>query len=104
MMWMWDNYTTDVNQRKEIYVSPLLATLGQLKGLPPTLIQTAENDILRDEGEAYARKLDEAGVKVTVTRYNGMIHDWGLLNALSTVPGTKSAMLQAAAEIKKALK
>ena len=104
MMWMWDNYTTDANQRKEIYASPLQATTAQLKGLPPTLIQTAENDILRDEGEAYARKLDEAGVKVTATRYNGMIHDWGLLNALSNIPGTQSAILQAAAELKKALK
>ena len=104
MMWMWDNYTTDANQRKEIYASPLLATTAQLKGLPATLIQTAENDILRDEGEEYARKLDEAGVKVTATRYNGMIHDWGLLNAISTIPGTKSALLQAAAELKNALK
>ena len=104
MMWMWDNYTTDASQRKEIYASPLLATKEQLKGLPPALVQTAENDILRDEGEAYARNLDEAGVKVTATRFNGMIHDWGLLNAISTVPGTKSALLQAAAELKKALK
>lgn len=104
MMWMWDNYTTDPNKRKEIYASPLQATTEQLKGLPPALVQTAENDILRDEGEAYARKLDEAGVKVTATRYNGMIHDWGLLNALSEVSGTQSALLQAAAELKKALK
>ena len=104
MMWMWDNYTTDVNQRKEIYASPLQATVEQLRGLPTALVQTAENDILRDEGEAYARKLDEAGVKVTATRFNGMIHDWGLLNFISTIPGTKSAMLQAGAELKKALK
>ena len=104
MMWMWDNYTTNANERKEIYASPLLATTEQLKGLPPALVQTAENDILRDEGEAYARKLDEAGVKVTTTRYVGMIHDWGLLNGLSTVPGTKSAMMQAGRELKKALK
>jgi acetyl esterase len=103
MMWMWDNYTTDPKQRKEIYASPLQATHSQLEGLPPALVQTAENDILRDEAEAYARKLDEAGVKVTATRYNGMIHDWGLLNPLSTIPGTKSALLQAAAEIKNAL-
>ena len=104
MMWMWDNYTTDANQRKEIYASPLQATVEQLRGLPTALIQTAENDILRDEGEAYARKLDEAGVKVTAIRFNGMIHDWGLLNFISTIPGTKSAMLQAGAELKKALK
>lgn len=104
MMWMWDNYTTDPKQRKEVYAAPLQATSSQLKGLPPALVQTAQNDILRDEGEAYARKLDEAGVKVTATRYNGMIHDWGLLNPISTVPGTKSALLQAASEIKKALK
>jgi acetyl esterase len=104
MVWFWDNYTTDLNARKDIYASPLQATTNQLKGLPTALIQTAENDVLRDEGEAYARKLDEAGVKVTATRYNGMIHDWGLLNPLATVPGTGSAMLQAAAELKKALK
>jgi acetyl esterase/lipase len=104
MMWMWDNYTADPKQRKEIYASPLQAAISQLKGLPPALVQTAQNDILRDEGEAYARKLDEAGVKVTATRYNGMIHDWGLLNPLSAIPGTKSALLQAASEIKKALK
>ncbi|WP_221931747.1 alpha/beta hydrolase [Flavobacterium sp. GT3R68] len=104
MIWFWENYTSDPNQRKEIYASPLLASLEQLKNLPPALVQTAENDVLRDEGEAYARKLDAAGVKVTATRYNGMIHDWGLLNGLSTVPGTKSALLQAAAELKKAFK
>ena len=104
MKWFWDNYTMDANQRKEIYASPLQATIEQLKGLPRALIQTDENDVLRDEGEAYGRKLDEAGVKVTVTRYNGMIHDWGLLNPLSNLTGTKSVLLQAAAEIKNALK
>lgn len=104
MKWFWDNYTTDQNARKEVYASPLQASLEQLKGLPPALVQVAENDVLRDEGEAYARKLDEAGVKVTAVRYDGMIHDWGLLNPLSQVPGTHAALLQAATEIKKALK
>ena len=104
MKWFWDNYTVDPRQRQEIYASPLMATREQLKGLPPALIQTAEKDVLRDEGEAYGRKLDAAGVDVTVTRYNGMIHDFGLLNALSQVPGTRSALLQASEELKVRLK
>ncbi|MGV8135247.1 MAG: alpha/beta hydrolase [Mangrovibacterium sp.] len=101
MKWMFDLYTTDPADRKEIYISPLRATTEQLKGLPPALIQVAENDILRDEGEAYGRKLDEAGVPVTLVRYNGMIHDFGLLNALAELPAVKSAFYQAAAELKK---
>jgi len=104
MKWFWDNYTTDPKQRHEIYASPLLATPEQLAGLPPALVQTAEKDVLRDEGEAYARKLDAAGVDVTVTRYVGMIHDFGLLNVLSQVPATRSAMLQASEELRKRLK
>ena len=104
MKWFWDNYTTDPKQRQEIYASPLRATTEQLKDLPPALVQTAENDVLRDEGEAYARKLDAAGVAVTAVRYGGLIHDYGLLNALSTVPGTRSALLQASEELKKHLK
>lgn len=104
MKWFWDNYIVDPNARKELYASPLQATIKQLKGLPPAFIAVAENDVLRDEGEAYARKLDQAGVPVTAVRYNGMIHDWGLLNPLAHVPGTKSVMLQAATEIRKALK
>lgn len=102
MQWFWDNYTSDLEKRKEIYASPLQATLDQLKGLPPAIVMTAENDVLRDEGEAYARKLDEAGVRVAMVRYNGMIHDWGMLNALATIPGTRAAMSQGAAELKKA--
>jgi acetyl esterase/lipase len=97
MKWFWDNYTTDAKQRNEIYASPLRATTAQLKGLPPALVQTAGADVLRDEGEAYARKLDEAGVPVTSVRYNGMIHDYGLLNVVSQVPEVRSAMLQASA-------
>jgi acetyl esterase len=104
MKWMYDQYTTDPKQRKEIYASPLQATVEQLKGLPPVLIQVAENDILRDEGEAFGRKLDEAGVTVTTVRYNGVIHDFGLLNGLAEVPATKSLFVHAAAELRKYLK
>jgi acetyl esterase/lipase len=104
MIWFWDHYLPEVSKRKEIYASPLQATLTQLKGLPPTLIQTAENDVLRDEGEAFARKLDEAGVPVTLTRYNGLIHDYGLLNPLASVPAVQMALLQAGAVIRAALK
>ncbi len=104
MKWFWDNYTTDASQRAEIYASPLRATTDQLKGLPPALIQTAGADVLRDEGEAYARKLDQAGVPVTAVRYNGMIHDYGLLNVVSQVPAVRSALLQASDELKQHLK
>ena len=104
MKWMWDHYTTDVNQRKEKYATPINATLEELKGLPPALVQTAEHDILRDEGEAYARKMAEAGVPVTLTRYQGMIHDYGLLNPIANVPAVQSALIQAAAVIKSTLK
>ena len=103
MIWFWDNYLPSLKKRNEIYASPLQATINQLKGLPPALIQTAENDVLRDEGEAYARKLDEAGVPVSLTRYGGLIHDYGLLNPLAEVPAVKTALLQAAAFIKKSL-
>lgn len=99
MIWFWDNYLPDVEKREEIYASPLRATIEELKGLPPALIQTAENDVLRDEGEAYARKLDEAGVPVTLTRHMGLIHDYGLLNPLADVPAVRTAILQAAATI-----
>ena len=104
MKWFRDAYTTDPKQRKEIYASPLQATPEQLKDLPPAMVQTAGNDVLRDEGEAYARKLDEAGVDVTAVRYEGLIHDYGLLNALSKVPAVRDALHQAAGMLKKRLK
>jgi acetyl esterase/lipase len=100
MAWFWDNYTTDAKARKQIYASPLQATTEQLKGLPPTLIQTAEFDVLRDEAEAYGRKLDAAGVHVKSVRYNGMIHDFGLSNAFSHLPAPRSAIAQASQELK----
>lgn len=103
MKWMWDLYIPDAEDRKAHHASPLRSTLEQLAGLPPALIQVAENDILRDEGEAYGRKLDEAGVEVTTIRYDGMIHDFGLLNALANEPGVKSLFVHAAAELKRRL-
>jgi acetyl esterase/lipase len=103
MKWFWDNYTTDPKQRAEIHASPLRATTEQLRGLPPAMVQTAGNDVLRDEGEAYARKLDAAGVDVIAVRYSGMIHDWGLLNPLSHVPGTVASLRQLGEELKRRL-
>jgi len=103
MIWFWDNYIPDPKQRQEIYASPLNATIEQLKGLPPALIQTAENDVLCDEGEAYAHKLNAAGIHVTSVRYNGMIHDFVFLNAFSHTPTSQAALQQVSEELKKHL-
>ncbi|MFP9114468.1 alpha/beta hydrolase [Flavobacterium sp. RHBU_3] len=103
MKWMWDNYTTDLTQRKEKYASPLQASLDELKDLPPALVQVAENDILHDEGVAYARKLDEAGVPTTITEYKGFIHDYGMLNPLEHIPAVQTSVQQAAVALKTAL-
>ncbi|MDN3707187.1 alpha/beta hydrolase [Myroides ceti] len=103
MKWMWNHYTTDLNKRKEKYASPLQATLQELKNLPPALVQIAENDILHDEGLAYARKLDEAGVPTTITVYKGFIHDYGMLNPLAHIPAVQTSVHQASIALKKAL-
>lgn len=94
MKYGWDLYAPDEKTRNLPYVSPLRASVAELKGLPPALVITAENDPLRDEGEAYARKLKEAGVSVNAVPYNGTIHDFVLLNALRTVPSTEAAIQQ----------
>jgi acetyl esterase len=94
MKYGWDLYAPDAKMRDNPYVSPLRASIEQLKDLPPALVITAENDPLRDEGEAYARKLKEAGVNVDAVRYNGTIHDFVLLNALRHVPSTEAAIEQ----------
>jgi acetyl esterase/lipase len=94
MKYGWDLYAPDAKTRDNPYVSPLRASLDAMKGLPPALVITAENDPLRDEGEAYARKLKEAGVVVTAVRYNGTIHDFVLLNGLRHVPSTEAALQQ----------
>jgi acetyl esterase/lipase len=95
MRWFWDQYTTDEAQRDEITASPLRASTEQLAGLPPALVVTAEADVLRDEGEAYGRKLRAAGVDVTATRYEGVIHDFVMLNALRETNGAGAAIDQA---------
>ncbi|GAO44699.1 alpha/beta hydrolase [Flavihumibacter petaseus] len=99
MIWFWDSYINK-EQRREIYAAPLQATTEQLAGLPPALVQTAENDVLRDEGEAYARKMNAAGVGVALVRMQGMIHDYGLLNPLAPLTGVQSALRYAASELK----
>lgn len=94
MKYGWDLYAPDAKTRDNPYVSPLRASPEELKNLPPALLITAENDPLRDEGEAYARKLKDAGNVVTAVRYNGTIHDFVLLNGLRHVPSTEAALQQ----------
>ncbi len=103
MQWFWDQYTTDPAQRAEITASPLRASLDQLAGLPPALVITAEADVLRDEGEAYANKLRAAGVPVTAVRYQGIIHDFVMLNALRETAAADAAIAQASAVLRAAL-
>ncbi|MBN9745712.1 esterase [Amycolatopsis sp. A1MSW2902] len=95
MKWFWDQYTTDEVQRAEITASPLRATVEQLTGLPPALVITGEADVLRDEGEAYAAKLRQAGVPVTAVRYQGVIHDFVMVNALRETHAAEAAITQA---------
>jgi acetyl esterase/lipase len=92
MMWFWDQSTNEPTHRAQITASPLRATLDQLQGLPPALVITAEADVLRDEGEAYASKLREAGVRVTAARFQGTIHDFVMLNVTSGTAATRGAM------------
>ncbi|MEU8717682.1 alpha/beta hydrolase [Streptomyces sp. NPDC048663] len=95
MQWFWDQYTTDEAERAQITASPLRATVEQLKDLPPALVVTGEADVLRDEGEAYANKLREAGVPVTAVRFQGIIHDFVMLNALRGTHAAEAAVSMA---------
>ena len=103
MQWFWDQYTTDPAQRAQITASPLRATPGQLVGLPPALVITAEADVLRDEGEAYAARLRAAATAVTPVRYDGITHDFMMLNPLSATHATRAAVAQALATLRQAL-
>ena len=103
MKWFWDQYTTDETKRAEITASPLRATKEQLAFFPPTLVVTAECDVLRDQGEAFAAKLREAGVKVTAVRYGGIIHDFVMVNSMHETNAAKGAIAQAVAHLKEHL-
>ncbi|MFK4066575.1 alpha/beta hydrolase [Streptomyces sp. NPDC029674] len=103
MQWFWDQYTTDEAERAQITASPLRATTEQLTGLPPALVITGEADVLRDEGEAYANKLREAGVPVTAVRFQGIIHDFVMLNALRETHAAEAAITLATGTLRAAL-
>ncbi|WP_433654231.1 alpha/beta hydrolase [Nocardia sp. CA-128927] len=103
MKWFWDQYTTSAEDRAQITASPLRATTEQLSGLPPALVITAENDVLRDEGEAFAAKLRTAGVRVIQARYGGIIHDFVMVNSMHDTNAAKAAVAQAVAVLRSAL-
>jgi acetyl esterase len=103
MQWFWDAYLPDPAARKQPTATPLNASLHELAGLPEALVIVDENDVLRDEGEAYAGRLSDAGVRVTSVRYNGTIHDFVMLNALADTPATRGAIAQAVGALKTAL-
>jgi acetyl esterase len=103
MAWFWDCYCPDVERRAEPFASPLRASDEQLAGLPPALLIVDEADVLRDEGEAYAARLRAAGVAVTTVRYDGITHDFMMLNPLSETRATRAAVAQASATLRQAL-
>ncbi|MGW1273830.1 alpha/beta hydrolase [Streptomyces sp. NPDC002491] len=103
MQWFWDQYTTDESERAQITASPLRATPEQLKDLPPALVITGEADVLRDEGEAYGNRLREAGVPVTAVRFQGVIHDFVMLNALRPTYAAEAAINLAVGTLRDAL-
>jgi acetyl esterase len=103
MKWFWDAYLPDAARRSAPTASPLRATLEQLRGLPPALVITDEADVLRDEGEAYGRKLRQAGVDVTAVRYEGVFHDFMMLNALAETNANRDATAQTARALTAAL-
>jgi len=103
MAWFWDAYLPDVERRSEPYASPLQASDEQLADLPPALVIVDEADVLRDEGEAYAARLRAAGVPVTTVRYDGITHDFMMLNPLSQTRATRGAIAQAISFLRDAL-
>jgi acetyl esterase/lipase len=102
MAWFWDSYLPDREKRVEITASPLRASLQDLAGLPPAFVIVDENDVLRDEGEAYARRLIEAGVPTTIVRYDAIMHDFMMLNPVRETQATTAAVEQAIHVLRKA--
>ena len=92
MEWFVNSYICDEKEKSNIYLSPLKTSAERLEHLPPAMIITAENDILRDEGEMFARRLRDSGVDVYSVRVNGTIHDFMMLNALFHSVPTKCTM------------
>ena len=103
MAWFWDCYCPDHGRRAEPFASPLRASDEQLAGLPRALVIVDEADVLRDEGEAYAAQLRAAGVDVTTVRYDGITHDFMMLNPLSATHATRGAVAQAISVLNGAL-
>jgi len=103
MAWFWDQYLPDESRRGESLVSPLRAASDELAGLPPAMVINGEADPLRDEGEAYAAKLRAAGIPVTATRYEGIIHDFVMLHPLAGTQAAQAATAQGAAFLHAAL-
>jgi acetyl esterase len=103
MMWFWDQYLPDRALRADPMAVPLRADLDQLRGLPPALVLTNEADVLRDEGEAYAARLREAGVHVAECRYQGAVHDLVMLDALAGTDAARAATAQAAHSLRETL-
>src|SRR3954469_9475410 len=101
--WFWDAYEPDIERRREAFASPLRAGDEQLAGLPPAFLIVGEADVLRDEGEAYAARLRAAGTAATTVRYDGITHDFMMLNALSDTHATRAAIAQAIATLRNAL-
>jgi acetyl esterase len=102
MDWFWSTYLPEEEQRSKSTVSPLRATLDELRGLPPALVIVDENDIIRDQGEAYATKLREADVPTASVRFNGTMHDFMMLAVLRDSETTHAAMSLAASTFRRA--
>src|SRR4051794_1568003 len=100
MAWFWDAYEPDSERRLEPLASPIRASDEQLVGLPPAFVIVGEADVLRDEGEAYAALLRAAGTEVTTVRYDGITHDFLMLNSLRNTHATRAAISQAIAVLR----